>query len=162
MTELNNKGANMSYRGGAEAQRENQLTEKIIGCGIEVHKALGPGLLESAYEECFCYELAQNGISFSRQVPLPVEYKGIKLDCGYRIAVLVHDLVIVELKTVEKMLTIHEAQLLTYLKLYRRPLGLLMNFNVPVLKDGIKRLVNQFQDISASPRLGGDHGCSVA
>ncbi len=83
-------------------------------------------------------------------------YKGIKLDCGYRIDMLVNDLVIIELKTVEKILPIHEAQLLTYLKLYKRPLGLLMNFNVPVLKDGIKRLVNQFQEVSASLRLGGE------
>ena len=142
----------MLNRGDAETQRENQFTEKIIGCAIEVHKALGPGLLESAYEECFCYELAQAGNSFSCQVPLPVIYKGIKLDCGYRIDVLVNDLVIVELKIVEKLLPIHEAQLLTYLKIYRRSLGLLMNFNVPVLKDGIKRLVNQFQDTSASLR----------
>jgi GxxExxY protein len=146
----------MLNRGGAETLRENQLTEKIIGCAIEVHKALGPGLLESAYEECFCYELAQNGFSINRQVPLPVVYKGIKLDCGYRIDVLVNDLIIIELKTVEKLLPIHDAQLLTYLKLYKRPLGLLMNFNVPALKDGIKRLVNQFQELSASPRLGGE------
>lgn len=132
------------------------MTEMIIGCAIEVHKALGPGLLESAYEECFCYELGQNGISFTRQVPLPVVYKGIKLDCGYRIDVLVDDLVIVELKTVEKLLPIHDAQLLTYLKLYRRSLGLLLNFNVPALKDGIKRIVNQFQEPSASQRLGGE------
>lgn len=148
----------MTNRGDVETLSENQLTEKIIGCAIEVHKGLGPGLLESAYEECFCYELTKNGISFRRQFPLPVLYKGIKLDCGYRIDVLVNDLVIVELKTVEKLLPIHEAQLLTYLKLYRRPLGLLMNFNVPALKDGIKRLVNQFQEISASRRLGGDNG----
>jgi GxxExxY protein len=141
---------------GAETQRENQLTEKIIGCAIEVHKALGPGLLESAYGECLCCELAQNGFFIARQVPLPVVYKGIRLDCGYRIDVLVNDLIIIELKTVEKLLPIHDAQLLTYLKLYRRPLGLLMNFNVPVLKDGIKRLVNQFQETSASPRLGGE------
>jgi GxxExxY protein len=146
----------MLNRGGAETLRENQLTEKIIGCAIEVHKALGPGLLELAYEECFCYELSQNGLSCCRQVPLPVVYKGIKLDCGYRIDVLVNDLIIIELKTVEKLLPIHDAQLLTYLKLYGRPLGLLMNFNVPALKDGIKRLVNQFQDLSASPRLGGE------
>jgi GxxExxY protein len=90
-------------------------------------------------------------LSCGRQVPLPVVYKGIKLDCGYRIDVLVNDLVIIELKTVEKLLPIHDAQLLTYLKLYNRPLGLLMNFNVPALKDGIKRLVNQFQELSASP-----------
>ena len=146
----------MLNRGGAEAQRENRLTERIIGCAIEVHKALGPGLLESAYEECFCYELAQNGFPFSRQVPLPVVYKGIKLDCGYRIDVLVDDLVVIELKTVEKILPIHEAQLLTYLKLYGQSLGLLMNFNVPVLKDGIKRIVNHFQENSAPLRLCGE------
>jgi GxxExxY protein len=146
----------MLNRGGAETPRENQLTEKIIGCGIEVHKALGPGLLESAYEECFCYELKQNGLSFSRQVPLPVEYKGIKLDCGYRIDVVVNDLIVIELKTVENILPIHEAQLLTYLKLSRRSVGLLMNFNVPVLKQGITRLVNRFQEASASQRLGGE------
>jgi len=87
---------------------------------------------------------------------LPVVYKGVTLDCGYRIDVLINDLIVVELKTVEKLLPIHDAQLLTYLKLYRRPLGLLLNFNVPVLKDGIKRLVNQFQETSASPRLGGE------
>ncbi len=143
-------------RGDTETQRENQLTEKIIGCAIEVHRALGPGLLESAYEECFCYELKQQGLSFNRQVPLPVVYKGIKLDCGYRIDVLINDLVIVELKTVEKLLPIHDAQLLTYLKLYKRPLGLLMNFNVPALRSGIKRLVNQFKELSAPPRLGGE------
>jgi len=149
-------GENMLNRGDAETPRENQLTEKIIGCAIEVHKALGPGLLESAYEECFCYELNQQGLSFNRQVPLPVVYKGIKLDCGYRIDVLVNDIIVVELKTVEKLLPIHDAQLLTYLKLYKRPIGLLMNFNVPALKSGIKRLVNQFQELSAPPRLGGE------
>src|SRR3989337_4078215 len=101
-------------------------------------------------EECLCYELSQNGFSFSRQVPLPVVYKGIKLECGYRIDIVVDNLVIVEMKTVEKLLPIHDAQLLTYLKLYQRPLGLLMNFNVPALKDGIKRIVNQFQETSAS------------
>ena len=148
----------MLNRRDAETQRENQLTEKIIGCAIEVHKALAPGLLESAYEECFCYELTQNGLLVRRQVPLPVVYKGIQLDCGYRIDVVVNDLIVVELKTVEKLLPIHEAQLLTYLKLYQRPIGLLMNFNVPVLKQGIKRLVNQFQENSASPRLGGESG----
>ena len=150
----------MLNRGDAETQRENQLTEKIIGCAIEVHRALGPGLLESAYEECFCYELNQQGLSFNRQVPLPVVYKGIKLDCGYRIDVLVNDIIIVELKTVEKLLPIHDAQLLTYLKLYKRPIGLLMNFNVPALKSGIKRLVNQFQELSAPPPAPSDYECS--
>lgn len=146
----------MLNRRGAETRRENQLTESIIGCAIEVHRTLGPGLLESAYEECLCYELAQNGFSFSRQVPLPVVYKGIKLDCGYRIDVVVDNLVIVEMKTVEKLLPIHDAQLLTYLKLSQRSLGLLINFNVPVLKEGLKRVVNQFQEYSASPRLCGE------
>lgn len=144
-------------RRDAEAQRENQITEKIIGCSIEVHKALGPGLLESAYEECLCYELDQLGYSFCRQVPLHVVYKGIKLDCGYRMDIVVYDLIIIELKTVEKLLPIHDAQLLTYLKLYNRSLGLLINFNVPVLKDGIKRIVNKFKEISASPRLCGEN-----
>ena len=145
----------MLNRGDAETQRENQLTEKIIGCAIEVHKALGPGLLESAYEECFCYELNQQGLSFNRQVPLPVVYKGIKLDCGYRIDVLVNEIIIVELKTVEKLLPIHDAQLLTYLKLYKRPIGLLMNFNVPTLKNGIKTIresISRTLSVSASRR----------
>ncbi len=146
----------MINRGDAETLSENQLTEKSIGCAIEVHRALGPGLLESAYEECLCYELNQQELSFKRQVPLPVVYKGIKLDCGYRIDVLVNDIIIVELKTVEKLLPIHDAQLLTYLKLYNRQIGLLLNFNVPVLKSGIKRIVSQFQERSAPPRLGGE------
>jgi len=134
-------------RRGAEAQRENLLTGKIIGCAIEVHKELGPGLLESAYEQCLCHELALQGIAFERQVPLPVDYKGIRLDCGYLMDLVVEGEVIVELKTVEKILPIHEAQLLTYLKLYHRPVGLLVNFNVPILKDGVKRIVNQFQEL---------------
>lgn len=142
-------------RRGAETQRENQLTEKIIGCAIDVHKALGPGLLESAYEECLCYELSKSNVQFKRQVPIPVVYKEVRLDCGYRIDLVVEDSVIVELKTVEKLLPIHEAQLLTYLKLYKSSLGLLINFNVPVIKDGVKRIVNQFQEFSASPRLCG-------
>lgn len=151
------KDEQMLNRRGAEAQRENQITENIIGSAIEVHKALGPGLLESAYEECLCYELVQLGFSLNRQVALPVFYKGVKLDCGYRIDIVVEDSIIVELKTVEKILAIHEAQLLTYLKLSNRSLGLLINFNVPVLKDGVKRIVNQFQEFSASQRLCGDN-----
>ena len=135
---------------------DNKTTEKIIGCAIEVHKALGPGLLESVYEECYCYELIQNGFTINRQVPLPIVYKGIRLDCGYKIDIIVNDFVIIELKAVEKLLPIHDAQLLTYLKLYKRPLGLLLNFNVPVMKDGIKRLVNNYQEPSASPRLCGE------
>jgi len=135
-------------RRGAETQRENLLTGKLIGCAIEVHKELGPGLLESAYEQCLCHELTLQGIAFERQVPLPVAYKGIRLDCGYLMDLVVEGEVIVELKTVEKILPIHEAQLLTYLKLYHRPVGLLVNFNVPVLlKGGVKRIVNQFQEV---------------
>lgn len=142
-------------RRGAEAQSENHITEAIIGCAIEVHRTLGPGLLESAYEECLCYELSSQGLDFRRQVALPVSYKSIKLDCGYMMDLVVEESVIIELKTVEKLAPIHEAQLLTYLKLYPCTVGLLINFNVPILKLGIKRLVNQLQETSAPPRLCG-------
>jgi GxxExxY protein len=121
--------------------QKDQLTEKIIGLAIEVHRGLGPGLLESAYEECLCYELGESGMSFKRQVPLPVVYKSVKLDCGYRMDIVVDNRLVLELKTIEKILPIHEAQLLTYLKLGRLRTGLLLNFNTPVLKDGIRRLV---------------------
>ncbi|MBA4121418.1 MAG: GxxExxY protein [Acidobacteria bacterium] len=123
-------------------QKINQITEKIIGCAISVHRGLGPGLLESAYEECLCFELTQNKFEFDSQVPLPVIYKGVKLDCGYRIDVVVENLVIVELKAVERILPVHEAQLLSYLKLYDKKIGLLINFHVPILKSGLKRIVN--------------------
>jgi GxxExxY protein len=131
-------------RGDAEAQRINRITEKVIGCAIEVHRALGPGLLESAYEECTCYELSQVSLQFRRQVALPVVYKGVKLDCGYRMDLVVEELVIVEFKTVEALLPVHDAQLLSYLKLSGISVGLLINFHVPVLKDGIRRIVNRF------------------
>ena len=117
----------------------NPITEKIISAAIEVHRVLGPGLLESAYEECMRHELNLRNISFIRQLPLPVKYKGVSLDCGYRIDVLVADTVVVEIKAVELLLPIHEAQLLTYLKLGKWPAGLLINFNVPLLKQGIRR-----------------------
>ncbi len=120
----------------------NELTGEAIGAAIEVHKALGPGLLESVYEECLCKELELRGIPFVRQKELPVEYKGVKLDCGYRLDVVVADELIVELKACENLEPIHEAQLLTYLRLTGIHVGLLINFNVPVLKKGIKRLVN--------------------
>jgi GxxExxY protein len=121
-------------------QRENDhLTEKVIGFAIEVHRQLGPGLLESAYEECLCYELGQGGLTFRRQVPLPVVCKAIRLDCGYRIDVVVEEQVILELKTVERLMPIHEAQILTYLKLSGLHTGLLLNFNSAVLKDGMRR-----------------------
>ncbi|MBI3319201.1 MAG: GxxExxY protein [Candidatus Omnitrophica bacterium] len=119
----------------------NKLTEQIIGGAIEVHKALGPGLLESAYEECLCKELDLRGIPFERHWPLPVEYKGARLDCGYRLDLLVESAVVVEIKAVAAIEPIHEAQLLTYLKLGGWKLGLLINFNVPVLKDGIRRRI---------------------
>ena len=115
--------------------------EQVIGAAIEVHKALGPGLLESAYEECLCRELMLRSVPFDRQRPLPVKYKGTALDCGYRLDLLVAGAVVVEIKAVEAFEPIHEAQLLTYLKLGGWKLGLLINFNVPVLKDGIRRRI---------------------
>jgi len=122
----------------------NELTEKIIGCAIKVHTALGPGLLESAYEECLAFELSEARIAFERQVALPLVYRGIKLDCGYRMDIVAEDLIIVELKTVERFAPIHQAQLLSYLKLRDLKLGLLINFHVPVLRDGLRRVVNNF------------------
>jgi GxxExxY protein len=123
-------------------ERANELSRGIIGAAIEVHRSLGPGLLESTYEACLCHKLAAQGIPFERQAPLPVIYKGLNIDCAYKIDLKVGGLVIVELKAVEKVERIHEAQLMTYLRLSNLWLGLLMNFNVLVLKDGIKRLVN--------------------
>ena len=117
------------------------MTERIIGLAIEVHRALGPGLLESAYEDCLCYELAQNGIGYRRQAALPVSYKGVPLESGFKIDILVEDSVVLELKAVEKILPVHQAQLLTYLKLGGFKTGLILNFHVAVLKDGIRRLV---------------------
>ncbi len=119
----------------------DEWSKKIIGAAIEVHRNLGPGLLENAYEECLCHELDLRGIPFQRQHPVCIEYKGVIVDAAYRIDILVADLVVVELKSVLKLEPVFEAQLLTYLKLYDRWLGLLMNFNVPVLKDGILRRV---------------------
>ncbi|MCU1272121.1 MAG: GxxExxY protein [Acidobacteriaceae bacterium] len=120
---------------------EEQLTEQIIGAAIEVHRELGPGLLESAYEQCFCHELHLRALQFRCQIDLPVQYKGLKLDCGYRLDVVVENSVIVEVKSVEQILPIHQAQLLTYLRLSGKKVGLLINFNVPVLKNGIVRRV---------------------
>ena len=120
----------------------NHLTGKVIGAAIEVHKTLGPGLLESVYEECLCRELQLSKIRYERQKGLPVEYKGAMLDCGYRLDLVVEGKLIVELKSCDTLQPIHEAQLLTYLKLTNIKIGLLINFNVPVLKDGIKRMAN--------------------
>lgn len=119
----------------------DDLSHRVIGCAIEVHRELGPGLLESAYEQCLAHELARNGIPFKLQYPQPVEYKGIQLDCGYRIDLLVDEQLILELKSVDKLTGIHEAQLLTYMRLSSVKTGLLINFNVTKLKDGIKRFV---------------------
>ena len=147
----------------------NQLTSKIIGAAIEVHKHLGLGLLESTYEECLSYELDQRNIKYDRQKSLPINYKGQSLNCGYKLDLFVEGKVILELKSVESIAPIHKAQLLTYLKLSNLKLSLLINFNTPIMKDGIVRLVNNFKDPFSgkpenkinpplrSPRLSGEH-----
>ena len=131
-----------------ESQRHREIenekdprTASIVGAAIEVHRQLGPGLLESAYEQCLCHELHLRGLSFQCQVDLPVSYKGLQLDCGYKIDLIVGNEVIVELKSVEKVLPVHEAQLLTYLKLSGKKVGLLINFNSSLLTQGIIRRV---------------------
>lgn len=117
------------------------MSNRVLGCAIEVHRELGPGLLESTYEQCMAYELSRMHIPFRLQVTLPVQYKQIQLDCGYRIDFLVQDQLIVELKSVEQLSKIHEAQILTYMRLAKIKVGLLINFNVPLLKKGIKRFL---------------------
>lgn len=133
------------HHGGTETPSkllQEHLTEQIIGAAIEVHRTLGPGLLESAYEECLCHEFHIRGIDFRRQVPLPVECKGVRFDCGYRIDIVVEDAVILELKCVEHVLPVHEAQLLTYLKLTGKRVGLILNFHFATLvRGGIVRRV---------------------
>ncbi len=135
----------MIYHGDTEARSKllhEALTEQVIGAAIEVHRELGPGLMESAYEECFCHEMHLRQVRFERQVPLPVRYKGVGLDCGYRIDMVVEDSLVLELKCVEHILPVHEAQLLTYLKLTGKRVGLILNFNVSVLtRGGIVRKV---------------------
>jgi len=141
------------HRRGAENAEKNdmkELTEKIIGAAIEVHKTIGPGLLESAYEECLAHEMELRNLNFERQVPMPVAYKGVRLDCGYRLDFLVEKAVVLELKAIDALQSIHEAQLLTYLKLGGWTVGLLINFNVPVLKNGIKRMVLNYKDSPAT------------
>jgi GxxExxY protein len=127
------------HHGDTEARSKllhEGLTESVIGGAIEVHRCLGPGLLESAYEECLCHELQLRGVAFERQLPLPVEYKGIKLDCGYRLDIVVENSLLIEIKCVEHVLPVHEAQLLTYLKMTGKRVGLILNFNVPILARG--------------------------
>ena len=132
-----------------EKDRLDQITRRIIGAAIEVHKHLGPGLLESAYENCLVFELKQLGFTVEQQKPLAVAYKGMVLDCGYRLDLVVENSVIVELKAVEQLTAIFEAQLLSYLRLTSKKVALLINFHVPVLKNGIKRIVNDFPDDKA-------------
>lgn len=133
----------MDDRGDAEnAEELNELTARIIGAAMEVHRALGPGLLESAYENCLAYEFSLANIRFERQVPLPVVYKSLPLDCGYRLDFLVEKKVVLEVKAIDGLEAIHQAQLLTYLKLGGWRIGLLINFNVSILRNGIKQLVN--------------------
>jgi GxxExxY protein len=129
-------------RRGAEALSLNEITEAVIGAAIEVHKVLGPGLLESAYEECLCHELALRGLAFRRQVSVPVRYKSVALDCGYVLDLIIEDQVIVELKSVDSLQSVHAAQLLTYLRLLDKRLGLLINFRAARLVEGIKRVAN--------------------
>lgn len=120
---------------------ESELTKEIIGAAIEVHKLLGPGLLESAYEECLSYELKQRGLSINRQQAVPVVFKDVKLDCGYRIDILVENKIVVEIKSIDALAPIHTAQVLTYLRFAKKEIGLLINFNVTLLKNGIKRYI---------------------
>ena len=147
----NSRTENAERAEEAERLRDfNGITHGIIAAAIEVHRHLGPGLLESAYQECVCYELSQMGLSFTREVRLPLSYKGLQLDCNYRIDLLVEDAIVVELKSVEQILPIHSAQLLTYLKASHKQIGLLINFNVPVLKDGVKRMVHKYSEPNTS------------
>ncbi len=135
-----------------ESERLNHITEKIKGAAIEVHRSIGPGLLESAYEICTVYELLENGVKVETQKPFPVIYKGVNLDCGYRMDLVVEDSVVVEIKSIETIAPIHKAQLISYLRLSGYKVGLLINFNVIKLKDGIVRIVNNFPDPQRSLR----------
>lgn len=134
----------------SDAAKLNWITEQIIGAAMEVHRVRGPGLLESAYEACLVFELRQRGLKIEQQKPLPVVYKEVKLDCGYRMDLVVEGSVIVEIKAVERLTSVHEAQLLSYLKLYGCKVGLLLNFHVSILKHGIRRIVNDFPDSANS------------
>ena len=135
-----------------ERERLDSITDSIIGGAIEVHRAMGPGLLESAYEACLAFELVERGLKIERQKPLPVVYRDVKLDCGYRLDILVEDAVVVEIKAVDQIVPIHKAQLLSYLRLSKCLVGLLINFNVKVLKSGIVRMVNDYPDPRRSLR----------
>lgn len=138
---MNHRGTEDTEVNGPQDPPRDPLTERIIGLAIEVHKALGLGLLELAYEECLCYELSADGLEFRRQVPLPIQYKSVQLDCAYRADVIVDGRVLLELKTVERLMPIHRAQLLSYLRLTGLRTGLLLNFHVALLRDGLVRMV---------------------
>jgi GxxExxY protein len=131
---------------------KKKITEQIIGSAIDVHRALGPGLLESAYEACLAFELVSRGLKIEQQRALPVIYRDVKIDCGYRLDLVVEGVVVVELKAIEQILSVHKAQLLSYLKLSGLKAGLLINFHVKMLKDGVVRLVNNFPDSLRTPR----------
>jgi GxxExxY protein len=133
-----------------EKDRLDSITRRIIGSAIEVHRRLGPGLLESAYETCLAFELRRTGLRVEAQKPLPVIYRDVKLDCGYRLDLVVEDSVVVEIKAVDQLAPIHDAQLLSYLRLSGKRVGLLINFHVRVLKNGLKRVVNDFPDSARS------------
>ncbi len=135
-----------------ENDRLDEISHRIIGAAIEVHRNLGPGLLESAYQSCLAFELKQLGVKLEEQKPLPVIYKDMRLDCGYRLDLVVEDEIIIEVKAIEKLVPIHEAQLLSYLRLAKKRVGFLMNFHVPVLKNGLKRIVNEFPDAEWAKR----------
>jgi len=135
-----------------EIDRLDQISRRIIGAAIEVHRHLGPGLLESAYQACLMFELKKLGFKVEEQKPLPIVYKEVNLDCGYRLDLVVEDEIIVEVNAIEGLLPIHEAQLLSYLRLAHKKVGLLINFHVPVLKSGLKRIVNEFPDAGRDPR----------
>jgi len=124
----------------------DRIASEIVDSSFRIHKSLGPGLLESAYEACLEYELNKRGLDVLRQVPQPIHYHGIKIDTGYRLDLLIENSIIVELKAVEQLLPIHQAQLMTYLKLSEKNLGFLINFNVPLIKDGIRRIANQLKE----------------
>ena len=134
-------GRRTAGRSGRKAMDREDVTERVLGAAIEVHRALGPGLLESTYEACLALELAERGVRFERQVGLPVLYRGLRLECGYRVDLIVEETVVVEVKSVDRLHPVHDAQLLTYLKLSGVPIGLLLNFNVPMLKEGIRRFI---------------------
>ncbi len=121
--------------------RIDAVARQVVDAGLKVHKALGPGLLESAYEHCLTHELRSRGLTVARQIPLPITYEGLQLDAGYRLDLMIEDSIIVEVKSVEALTRLHEAQIVTYLKLSKRRLGFLMNFNVPLFKQGVRRLV---------------------